>query len=138
MFSCRYIIALGEEEVVLTRVEKVMGENEPEASIFPPGVMYAFYRFCCGLEGNGLGDDNDAPADEAYIDLAIKGNEYIATVSIPKDTCISDLVLMLVGEALGEFLLDAWVESVGEAEKEVLGPLDRPAGWGGNREDIEA
>jgi len=133
-FGCRYVVELGAEEIRVARVEMVKGDDTVD--MYPPGVMLAYYAAMTKHDEPYIGRPGAPEADEVYVDLTIEGNKYSVDLVLPPNTYAHDCTLMMVGEALADMLLTLWVDDL--EEQETVGPLDRPTGWGGNREDIEA
>lgn len=135
MFGCRYVVELSDEDVRVARVERVSGDDT--SSMYPPGVMLAYYAAMTKHDKPYMGTPGAPEATEVYIDLSIDDNKYAVDVVVPQNTFVHDCTLMMVAEALADMLLTLWVDDL-EEEDTKSGPLDRPTGWGGNREDIEA
>lgn len=132
MLGMRYIFDLGENDE--DDVEVTTESSAETVELAPCGVMLAFHTWLSGSEG--LGEPRDAPARKVYVDVVQQNGKYVVDVSVDPGRTLNALGLFYIGHVLHDALLEAWVES---AEAEVcVGPLDRPTGWGGNREDIEA
>lgn len=144
MFGMRYVVSLADDEVNISRVEKTADDDD--VSLYPPGVMLAYYVTMSSRESAYLGDTDYDEAAEVYVDVSVAGNKYTVDISIPPDSYVHDTVLMMVAQEISDHLLSVWIDALEEAQNAaeekanapVLGPLDRPISWGGNREDIEA
>lgn len=144
MFGMRYVVSLADDDVNISRVEKTAEDDD--VNLYPPGVMLAYYVTMSRRESMYLGDTDYDEATEVYVDVSVAGNKYIVDISIPPDSCVHDTVLMMVAQEISDHLLSVWVDALKEAQNAaeeqanapVFGPRDRPTGWGGNREDIEA
>lgn len=137
MFGMRYTVALSEESVEISNVEQT-GKDD-SVLFYPPGVMLAIYVDMSARSTEYIGDPSFDEAKEVYVDFTIEGNKYSADITIPPKSYVHDTVLMMVAQEIGDHLLQFWINKLNEEqEQETVGSLDRPTGWGGNREDIEA